>query len=66
MKEDEEDLRKNGARIVVFVMGGMTFSEVRATYELIKEQKRDVLFGKNTRLCGFSFVLLIYLSTSPN
>lgn len=59
MKEDEEDLRKNGARIVVFVMGGMTFSEVRATYELIKEQKRDVLFGSTNIINPLQFMGLL-------
>ncbi|KAJ1560234.1 vacuolar sorting protein VPS33/slp1, partial [Cladochytrium tenue] len=38
-----EDARRNGPRVVVFVMGGVTFSEMRAAYEVAAEYKRDVL-----------------------
>ncbi|KAI9346257.1 dynein heavy chain and region D6 of dynein motor-domain-containing protein [Obelidium mucronatum] len=40
---DAEDLRKNGSRTIVFIMGGVTYSEIRASYEVIKEYKRDIV-----------------------
>ncbi|KAJ3179267.1 vacuolar sorting protein VPS33/slp1 [Gaertneriomyces sp. JEL0708] len=39
------DLRKNGPRIIVFSVGGLTFSELRATYEVIRDMQRDVIVG---------------------
>ncbi|TPX69077.1 hypothetical protein SpCBS45565_g02765 [Spizellomyces sp. 'palustris'] len=39
------ELRKNGPRIILFSLGGLTFSELRATYEVIKELQRDVIIG---------------------
>jgi syntaxin-binding protein 1 len=41
----EEDLRRNGGRVVVFVLGGMTFSELRSAYEVMKKDRRDVVLG---------------------
>lgn len=43
--EREEDLRRNGGRVVVFVLGGMTFSELRSAYEVMKKERRDVTVG---------------------
>ena len=39
------DLRKNGSRVIVFSVGGMCFSEIRSTYELVKDYARDVIIG---------------------
>ncbi|KAI9092656.1 Sec1-like protein [Phlyctochytrium arcticum] len=39
------ELRKNGPRIILFSIGGLTFSEMRATYEVIQETQRDVVTG---------------------
>ena len=32
--------------IVMFVIGGMTFSEIRAAYEVAEQSKREVYIGK--------------------
>ncbi|KAJ1547774.1 vacuolar sorting protein VPS33/slp1 [Nowakowskiella sp. JEL0078] len=37
----EDDLRKNGPRVVVFMLGGMSFSEMRTVYELQKKYERE-------------------------
>nr|KAJ3420001.1 vacuolar sorting protein VPS33/slp1 [Polyrhizophydium stewartii] len=41
----DEDLRQNGPRIILFVLGGITYSEMRAVYELRKDLRRDVIIG---------------------
>ncbi|KAJ3286901.1 vacuolar sorting protein VPS33/slp1 [Rhizoclosmatium sp. JEL0117] len=53
---DVEDLRKNGPRTIVFVMGGITFSEMRACYEIIKEYKRDVILGSTSIINSTQFI----------
>ncbi|KAJ3216032.1 vacuolar sorting protein VPS33/slp1 [Dinochytrium kinnereticum] len=42
---EEEEYRRNGPRIILFMLGGATFSEIRACYEVMKESKRDILIG---------------------
>eukprot|EP00842_Homolaphlyctis_polyrhiza_P003812 jgi/Hompol1/4431/HPOL_007106-RA len=44
-KAAEEELRVNGARIILFVLGGVTYSEMRSIYELRKDMRRDVILG---------------------
>ncbi|KAI9207262.1 Sec1-like protein [Polychytrium aggregatum] len=50
------DLRNNGPRIIVFVLGGITFSEIRSTYELVKEYGRDIVLGSTHILNPTQFV----------
>ena len=58
---ESDDLRKNGPRIILFVMGGLTFSEIRSAYELIRDTKRDILIGKkNLIVLILYFVFKIY------
>ncbi|KAJ3176641.1 vacuolar sorting protein VPS33/slp1 [Geranomyces variabilis] len=39
------DIRKNGARIIVFALGGVTYSELRTIYAIRSAFQRDVLLG---------------------
>ncbi|KAJ3179292.1 vacuolar sorting protein VPS33/slp1 [Geranomyces variabilis] len=39
------DIRKNGARIIVFALGGVTYSELRIIYAIRAAFQRDVLLG---------------------
>ncbi|KAJ2997799.1 vacuolar sorting protein VPS33/slp1 [Globomyces sp. JEL0801] len=39
------DWRKNGSRIIVFSLGGLTYSEVRSAYEVSREAQREVYMG---------------------
>jgi hypothetical protein len=39
-KKDEKSFV--GARVIFFVIGGMTYSEVRSAYELTKSNNREV------------------------
>ncbi|KAI8614150.1 Sec1-like protein [Chytriomyces sp. MP71] len=57
--EDAEDLRKNGARIVVFIMGGATFSEIRSCYEIMKEFRRDVIIGSTGMINATQFINIL-------
>ncbi|KAJ3270132.1 vacuolar sorting protein VPS33/slp1 [Terramyces sp. JEL0728] len=40
-----EDLRQNGPRIIVFMLGGATYSEIKALVDIQKQSKREVLLG---------------------
>ncbi|KAJ3309329.1 vacuolar sorting protein VPS33/slp1 [Boothiomyces sp. JEL0838] len=40
-----EDLRQNGPRIIVFMIGGATYSEIKSFVDIQKELKREVLLG---------------------
>jgi syntaxin-binding protein 1 len=39
------DLRRNGNRIILFSLGGLTYSEIRSAYEASKENQREVFIG---------------------
>ena len=39
---------KTGPRLIIFVAGGLSFSEMRAVYEATKQFKRQVYIGKGT------------------
>lgn len=47
-----KEYRKNGSRVFIFVLGGlffaklgMTFSEMRSCYEVMREYRREVVIG---------------------
>ncbi|KAI8609559.1 Sec1-like protein [Chytriomyces sp. MP71] len=42
---DPAVLKSNGPRVILFVLGGMTFSEMRAANEVMVENRREVLIG---------------------
>ncbi len=39
------ECRKNGPRLMVFVIGGITYSEIRSCYEIMREWRREVIIG---------------------
>lgn len=50
-KDDEKDkgkldLRVNGSRIILFQLGGLTYSEVRSVYEASRDSQREIYLGK--------------------
>jgi hypothetical protein len=57
---ESEDWRKNGPRIVLFIAGGATFSEIRGAYEVMKNYKRDILIGKQLN-CYHNFKINILI-----
>ncbi|KAI9207267.1 Sec1-like protein [Polychytrium aggregatum] len=42
---DQNDYRVNGARIIVFFIGGCTYPEVKVTYDLAREFEREIIIG---------------------
>ncbi|KAJ3416988.1 vacuolar sorting protein VPS33/slp1 [Chytridiales sp. JEL 0842] len=55
-ESEQEDLRKNGPRIILFIMGGMTFSELKAAHVVMTEQKRDIVIGSTHTINPHYFV----------
>lgn len=51
-----EDLRRYGPRVVLFVVGGITYSEIKTCYELMKSQSRDILIGSTHLLTPLYFL----------
>ncbi|KAI8914351.1 Sec1-like protein [Gorgonomyces haynaldii] len=48
--DDEADYLKNGPRIIIFVLGGVSHAEVWAVHQLCKKLKRDIVIG-GTEMC---------------
>jgi syntaxin-binding protein 1 len=44
----EEDYLANGSRIIVFMLGGVTYSEIRSCFELRKDLRREVIIGNDS------------------
>lgn len=38
--------KKRGGRIIIFIIGGMTYSEIRTIYELGNATRKDIVIGK--------------------
>ena len=43
--QEATDLRRNGSRVILFCLGGLTYSEIRSTYEMTKDSQREVFMG---------------------
>jgi len=56
IKEKDKDDEFAGPRVIVFVAGGITYSETRAVYEVTKTSKRQVLIGSTSILTPKIFV----------
>ena len=51
-REDEsQEKGLKGGRVVVFVVGGCSYSELRGVYELTDSYQREVILG----LCEFTY-----------
>ncbi|KAJ1334801.1 hypothetical protein BSLG_007956 [Batrachochytrium salamandrivorans] len=42
---EKSDLRRNGSRIIVFSLGGLTYSELRSAQEVTRDSLREVFLG---------------------
>lgn len=54
--KEKFDLRRNGNRLIVFCLGGITYSEIRSVYEVTKEAQREIFIGLNYTYIGSTFV----------
>ncbi|RKO88418.1 Sec1-like protein [Blyttiomyces helicus] len=54
--KEEEDLRGNGSRVIVFFVGGITFPEIRTAYEITKGLKREIVVGSTHLLTPSIFL----------
>ncbi len=48
-KRKSEKTTSSGAKVIVFVLGGATFSELRSVYEVTKKSGHEVIIG--TDIC---------------
>lgn len=64
--EVDEDLRRNGGRVIVFVLGGMTYSELRSAYEVAKKERREIIVGGLARLAPVGLWTALNLIVSRN
>eukprot|EP01111_Echinosteliopsis_oligospora_P010004 TRINITY_DN3032_c0_g1_i2.p1 TRINITY_DN3032_c0_g1~~TRINITY_DN3032_c0_g1_i2.p1 ORF type:complete len:211 (-),score=77.82 TRINITY_DN3032_c0_g1_i2:89-721(-) len=63
----KEDPKNNfqGARIIVFIAGGMTYSEMRSAYEISQATQRQVIIGSTHILTPADFVEQLASLKSP-
>eukprot|EP00668_Euglena_longa_P041600 GGOE01054770.1.p1 GENE.GGOE01054770.1~~GGOE01054770.1.p1 ORF type:complete len:609 (+),score=216.48 GGOE01054770.1:92-1918(+) len=55
-ENDLSKLQLSGPRLIVFVVGGVTYSEIRSAYEVMRESKREVIVGGTSILTPHGFV----------
>ncbi|KAJ3013205.1 UNVERIFIED_CONTAM: vacuolar sorting protein VPS33/slp1 [Siphonaria sp. JEL0065] len=53
---DATVLRNNGPRVILFMLGGMTYSEMRSANEVMVENQREVLIGSTHVISPHSFL----------
>lgn len=67
-KDKGQQLIKNVPRVIVFVIGGVSFSEIRCAYEVTNNFKNwEVIIGKNClcfKLCIYSCSIFIFVGSS--
>lgn len=53
--------KKNVSRIIVFIIGGVTFSEIRSAYDITKNFTNwEVIIGKKNMYDIYCVILLIF------
>jgi syntaxin-binding protein 1 len=55
-KGKERDEEEMGPRVIVFIAGGVTYSEVRSAYELTESSNREVIIGGSSLLTPKKFL----------
>ncbi|KAG8461329.1 hypothetical protein KFE25_010516 [Diacronema lutheri] len=55
-RSKKEDASTAGPRLVVFVLGGATYSELKCCYELAKAHQREVVAGSTSMLTPYQFI----------
>eukprot|EP01027_Heterolobosea_sp_BB2_P007880 GEZU01011698.1.p1 GENE.GEZU01011698.1~~GEZU01011698.1.p1 ORF type:complete len:640 (-),score=194.46 GEZU01011698.1:182-2101(-) len=55
-KSKAPEIQTKGPRLIIFMLGGATYSETRSAYELTKELKREVIIGATSLLTPATFL----------
>jgi len=55
-RKSEVGSSPTGGRIIIFIAGGMTHSEMRCTYEISQKLNREVVLGSNVILTPTNFI----------
>ncbi|KAJ3218142.1 Syntaxin-binding protein 2 [Dinochytrium kinnereticum] len=55
-----EIMRRNGPRLILFVVGGVTFAEIKVAYELSRMMQREVLIGSTHIITPAEFIEDLY------
>ena len=53
------DVPATGRRLIVFVLGGLSYSELRAMHELARAQNREILIGTTAMLTPQTYLLAL-------
>jgi syntaxin-binding protein 1 len=54
--KEKQETTLSGPRVIVFVIGGVTFSEIRAMGELMEAHHREIIIGSNRLLRPHEFI----------
>jgi len=54
--QDEQKQEDNRPYFIIFVLGGVTFSEMRSVYEIAESSKAQIIVGSTTMLTAESFI----------
>ncbi|KAJ3139671.1 Syntaxin-binding protein 1 [Geranomyces variabilis] len=54
--QDNIDLRANGSRIIVLFVDGLSFAEIRAANEVMRERSREIFIGSTHIMTPIAFV----------
>jgi len=55
-RKSEKEPQRVGGKIIIFIAGGATFSEMRSVYELSKKYNREVILGSTSLLKPNEFI----------
>ncbi|KAL2915943.1 syntaxin binding protein 1 [Polyrhizophydium stewartii] len=55
-EHQEVNMLKNGPRVIILVVGGLTQAEIRTAYEITSMYKRDVLIGSTSLITPVQFL----------
>ncbi|KAJ3396659.1 vacuolar sorting protein VPS33/slp1 [Lobulomyces angularis] len=61
-----KELKVTGPRIILFVLGGISYSEIRSAYEIMEETNREVIIGSTSINSPYEFINLAKFLHRPS